>query len=54
MMKVGWRPECRWIGCRDTCGYCVNYLCDSVAALLRVNRREHDMKTRSLTLLGTI
>ena len=23
MMKVGWRPECRWLGCRVADGRCV-------------------------------
>ena len=34
MMKVGWRPECRWLGCRVVDGICVRRLLGAVYGLL--------------------
>ena len=34
MMKVGWRPECRWLECRVADGICVRRYLDVVCGLL--------------------
>ena len=34
MMKVGWRPECRWLGCWVVDGICVRRHLGAVSGLL--------------------
>ena len=34
MLKVGWRPECRWLECRVADGRCVRRHLDVVCELL--------------------
>ena len=34
MLKVGWRPECRWLECRVADGRCVRRHLDVICELL--------------------
>ena len=37
MMTVGWRPECRWLGCRVADGICVRRLLGAVYGIVVVS-----------------